>query len=139
GDVAALVLPDRAGLLAEHVPDRRAFSVGGGRALDLVGGGGRAPDEALRKLRQAGGRSTGVAGTRLLHGERGCRSRRGPAEKVSARDRHRRRTYTGARVPPTDGGRSEVRARHSRTSRSKRSSDRGTTTNPSCWHLPLRP
>ncbi len=53
GDVAALVLPDRARLLAEHVPDRRALAVGGRRALDLIRRRGGAPDEALRELGQA--------------------------------------------------------------------------------------
>ena len=53
GDVAGLVLPDRARLAAEHVPDRRALAVGGGRAFDLIRRRGGAPDEALRELGQA--------------------------------------------------------------------------------------
>ncbi len=43
--VAGLAVPGRARLAAEHVPDRLAAAVLGGRALDLVRRGGNAPGE----------------------------------------------------------------------------------------------
>src|SRR5262249_16697376 len=84
GDVAALVLPDRARLLAAHAPARRALAVGGRRAFDLVRGGRRAPDEVLREF---GGAWGGLGGAGSSHGSR-IRGARGPAEKLASPDQH---------------------------------------------------
>ena len=47
GDVAGVPLEHLARLMGEAVPDGRALAVLEGRALDLIGRGGRAPDEIL--------------------------------------------------------------------------------------------
>ena len=73
GDVAGVAADDLAGGVAEGVPDRGGAPVLGDRALDLVGGGGRAPHEA-------GG-----------EGGHGCSSARGRSRSSSA----------GAPVAPT--------------------------------------
>ena len=49
GHVADGAVPDPAGRPAEPVPDGFAASVPVGRALDLISGGGGAPDEPVRK------------------------------------------------------------------------------------------
>ena len=50
GDIASLIEPGVAGSVRETVPDTATGAVGGGRAFDLVGRGGRAPQETVGKL-----------------------------------------------------------------------------------------
>src|SRR5690606_5779352 len=63
GDVAGAAALDRAGARAERVPDGEAFAVLAGGALDLVGGGGGAPDEVLGEGGVGGGCGFHAMGT----------------------------------------------------------------------------
>lgn len=54
GDVSGVPAEDLARGVAEGVPDGGGPAVLGGGALDLVGGGGRPPDEAGREIRRFG-------------------------------------------------------------------------------------
>ncbi|CAM5256229.1 hypothetical protein SGLAM104S_09630 [Streptomyces glaucescens] len=92
GDVTGVAAGRLARRMAEGVPDRRRPAVLADRALDLVGGGGRAPEE---------GRGEGVGGGRGRRGHRNHGLRHGSAPRGRGdrrRDKERGRGGKGKRV-----------------------------------------
>src|SRR5690606_41278688 len=73
GDVAGVAAADPAGRVAELVPDRPAPAVLVDGPLDLVGGGGHAPDEVRSEVRY------------VTHGPHPAASPRRPARGLAPR------------------------------------------------------
>ena len=119
GDVAGVAVVDGAGHPAERVPDRRGSPVLGRRALDLVRGGGHAPDEVPAEITQV--LHDSPQWTVLLLDGRACRrrararSRPDPARALAGSGRGRR-TPSPARVRAPSGS---AAGAHGRVARSR--------------------